>query len=288
MTATTSKPKPGRLIVQSSVGVPLHLDIAPVGDRIVAVGLDYAIIVFGAVAMVLLAVFGGFSLDSAIVRACIILFLFLLRNFYFTWFELRWRGQTPGKRRRRLRVIDVEGRELTREALVVRNLTREVEVFMPLMVLSSGPQLWPGLPGWIQLLPLAWILVFANMPFFNRQRQRVGDMIAGTVVIVSPQPALLEDMSEAAPGAIEFTRQQLSVYGVYELQTLEGVLRKYDEGEYDLAERVADTIARKIEWTGPAADPQVFLRSFYAALRGHLEHELLLGRRRVDKYDTSR
>ena len=44
--------------------------------------------------------------------------LFLLRAFYFTWFEIRWNGATPGKKRVHVRVVDAHGGPLTTEALV--------------------------------------------------------------------------------------------------------------------------------------------------------------------------
>ena len=67
-----------------------------------------------------------------------LLISFLLRNFYFTIFEVYWRGATPGKRLMHLRVIDRKGGRLKADAIFARNLMREVEIFMPLTLLFSG------------------------------------------------------------------------------------------------------------------------------------------------------
>ena len=76
--------------------------------------------------------------------------------------------------------------------------------------------------------PFSRLIFFAFMPLFNKQRRRVGDLIAGTMVIRTPQSPLLSDIAEKVVSAperadtgIRFTEAQLSKYGVYELQTLE-------------------------------------------------------------------
>jgi len=103
---------------------------------------------------------------------------FLIGNFYFIAFELRWQGQTPGKRILGLRVVDRRGGALTGSTVAARNLMREIEVFMPLRLL-----LFPfatATDAWLVLLALAWMSIFTLMPLFNRDRMRVGDMVAGT------------------------------------------------------------------------------------------------------------
>ncbi len=90
--------------------------------------------------------------------------------------------------------------------------------------------------------------------------------------------------------AFVFSEAQLSVYGIYELQVLEDVLR--GEVRADTLEEahaaVADRIAKKIEWGAkiPKREATRFLQEFYAALRAHLEKRLLFGKRKADKFSS--
>lgn len=299
-------------------GIPLSFVIASAGDRIVAFLLDMLIITGVVLGFVLLATAAGDDRTGhSWTGAVAILTLFILRNFYFTIFELRWQGRTPGKRSRKLRVIDARGGMLRADAVIVRNLVRDLEVFLPAQVLASPKALWPGAPGWATLLAVLWMLVFALMPLWNRDRQRIGDLIAGTLVVEAPSARLLEDLSSAQPTTLvpiappaasaglaplaatpaaavaaavatptySFTREQLSVYGIYELQVLEDVLRKEGPDAEQAVEVVCEKIRKKIGWTGGAVRPRRFLHEFYAAQRARLEHQLLFGKRKASKED---
>ena len=81
------------------------------------------------------------------------------------------------------------------------------------------------------------------------------------------------------------------VYGIFELQVLEDLLRR-PPGElgHDTAIRtVADKTAAKIGYAaGVAPAERLPAGDFYAALRAHLEQKMLFGKRREDKYARSR
>jgi uncharacterized RDD family membrane protein YckC len=291
-------------------GVPLVVELADRGARAAAFVLDMVFIILIMVAGLFALIFTAEVLRvwSFVIG---ILGFFLLRIFYFPIAELAWRGATPGKRILGLKVIDRHGGPLKPEAVVVRNLMREVEVFMPLTVLAV-PRL-TGFEAMEQLLMLAWIGIFTLMPLFNRDGLRVGDMVAGTLVIAAPKAALLPDLTqrqksvvpltrarEARASRYRFTTAQLGHYGVYELQTLEAVLRRAETGSLAGRQEIARRIRAKIGWpdADPAAsdpvapdpagfDATAFLEAFYAAQRAHLERRMLFGHRRRDKHDRS-
>ena len=278
------------LEIMTPEGVPIILRIAPAGDRASAFVVDMMLLtlllaVMGIVGSI---VAGGLGWAAAIV----IFALFLSRTFYFTWFEIRRHGSTPGKRRVGLRVVDAHGGPLTAEAVIARNLTREVEVFLPLSAVIAPTGMGLGGPGWLQLVALIWVFVFALVPLFNRRRMRAGDLIAGTLVIVEPRTTLLADLGrgrpaeEGAASPFSFTEAQLDIYGNYELQVLEDVLRRARGNAADpkTLDAVARKICKKIKWTDDVGKPEPFLRAFYAALRARLEHRLLLGRAKADKH----
>jgi len=270
-------------------GVPIRFAVALAGDRLGALLLDLVLIglIVLAVMIPLIALAASGAVAMDVLGAFALLVVFLVRTFYFAFFELTWQGQTPGKRRLSIRAVDARGGPLTAEAVIARNLTRELELFLPLIALAAPGALFPGAPGWFAVVPLGWMLVLGFLPLLNKDRLRVGDLVAGTVVVRIPEAILLEDLATRTPAApLAFTEKQLDVYGVYELQVLEGVLRTAPQAGASQAMRtVAATIREKIEWEGAVGDDQAFLRAFYAALRGRLERRLLFGKRRGSKHD---
>jgi uncharacterized RDD family membrane protein YckC len=275
--------------VTTPEGVPLQLTVAGAGDRLGALLLDQLFIGLCALALAipLLWLLGRGLVQQDLVLAALILGVFLLRNVYYPFFELSWQGRTPGKRLLKIRVVDRHGGPLRAEAVMARNLTRELEIFLPLAAASGAGTFFPGAPGVARLLALGWLLLFGLLPLFNRDRLRVGDLLAGTMVVLQPEPILLPDLSaeDAPAGADGFSPAQLDAYGVYELQVLEDVLRASGPGRRETLEAVAAKIRARIGWEGREAD-EAFLRRYYAALRGRLEGRLLFGKRRADKHDT--
>lgn len=278
--------------VRTPEGISLPFRVAALGDRLKAFLIDLLLIVAGTVVIWLLALVSvpaGGWLGVAVA----LLASFLLRNFYFILCEVNWGGRTVGKRAAGLRVIARHGGPLTAEAVLARNLTRDLELFLPLTVFFAPQALIPGAPGWAALVALLWLLVFAFLPFFNRDRLRCGDLIAGTLVVEAPAPVLLPDLAEPprhrpTPEAeITFTREQLDVYGIRELQVLEDLLRRSAQGT--LADQVLDEVAGKVKakigWPRERRDvpTREFLQAFYAAQRGRLEQRLLFGERRERK-----
>ena len=156
------------LIIETPERVPLHFALASIGNRFLACAIDHAIQVLVlaiiAVGFIILANFadlqGALSSAPKWVYAVMILLLFLILTGYFAFFEWLWRGQTPGKRWLKLRVIREDGRPITFWESSVRNLIRSFDM-MPAPFYSIG-----------------LISVFSTT-----RDQRVGDMIAGTVVV---------------------------------------------------------------------------------------------------------
>jgi uncharacterized RDD family membrane protein YckC len=268
-------------------GVSLPVELADYGERLSAFFIDWVIWTVATIAIYLPIVLLIGKAGSILIAISVALFVgFIIRNLYFVYFEIAWRGATPGKRAVGLRVIDRHGGPLLPTSVIARNLTREVEMFLPLGILMSGGRAAGGGVDWEQLSLAIWMLFFALLPAINRDRMRGGDLIAGTMVIALPKRALSSDLVDGMV-QFSFSEQQLRAYGAFELQVLEELLRRPDSAEtMRVLNDVCDKICRKIIWTAPVPPNQVtlFLRDFYTAERAFLEREQLYGKGRADKH----
>ncbi|RME23093.1 MAG: RDD family protein [Deltaproteobacteria bacterium] len=154
-----------------SLDVRLDLPLAHVGSRAMAQWIDLWI-VWGAM-LVLVALtwtvttvvapdLGDRAMGAAL--ALSVLAIFLVQWGYFFAFELLWQGQTPGKRVFGLRVVTVEGHPPGVLPAMIRNMVRLVDV----------------MPGVYGIGSLAMML--------SPRAQRLGDRVAGTVVIREDPP----------------------------------------------------------------------------------------------------
>ena len=272
-------------------GAALNLKIATATERAGAFLLDFALQIMMIIASVFIIAWMfssmGFS-GLAIAGSISAVVVFLLRNFYFIFFEIGRKAATPGKRALGLRVAARNGDRLTANAVLARNFMRELEVSLPLSLLLMTVE--DEVSAWIRLMGVAWTAVFVLFPLFNRDKLRVGDLIAGTIVIHAPRTKLKKDITSAAPLATSsnfaFTTAELDAYGIHELHVLEDVLRQSTrEIKARVAERIREKIGRE-QQTGE--DDLAFLESYYAALRHRLEQQMLFGERKEDKFDTGR
>jgi uncharacterized RDD family membrane protein YckC len=117
---------------------------------------------------------------------------------YFAIFEILWKGQTPGKRFTGIRVIKESGRPINAFEAIGRNLMRAVD----------------GLPG-IYGVGLVCMMC-------NRQSRRLGDFVAGTVVVhekpteeVRPSWNTATEASAATPGLGQVTADELVLIETY-------------------------------------------------------------------------
>ena len=92
-------------------------------------------------------------------------------------------------------------------------------MFLPFTALVIGPG-ETGVSAMMNLLLMVWLGGFVLLPFFNKDKLRAGDMVAGTWVIRSPKLELAKDISTKAKADLaddfQFTEAQLSTYGEHE------------------------------------------------------------------------
>ncbi len=300
-TAATGTGNKRERVLITPEGIAVPVTVASRGARIGALILDFVLLYLGI--MLFVIVLGWIAsglleeilsgVDETVSGAAEFLFivfvlvLFLARYGYFMAFELGPRGATFGKRAVGIRVAARDGGKLTPEAVIARNLLRDIELLMPLVFLMVAPS---GEWGSYGYAGLAWLLVILAIPLLNKDALRAGDIIAGTWVVEAPRTKLADALSTqgAAKGTsgltgarYDFGETELAIYGERELQTLERVLR---EDQEDAISAVHETICRKIGWDPGAGDEKAFLEAFYAQLRAKLETDMRFGKRKADKH----
>lgn len=159
------------LQIRTPEGVRFSLPLAGPAERMLAWLIDTLCVVAAmSVVQNLLAALA--PLDPDAVGATLTIGYFVLQTGYTMILEWWWRGQTVGKRVMQIRVTDAEGLRLQLNQVVIRNLMRVVDG-LPLLYGAGG---------------VASVL--------TRHSQRLGDLVAGTVVI-RQRPGSQSDVTEA-------------------------------------------------------------------------------------------
>jgi uncharacterized RDD family membrane protein YckC len=152
--------------VNTPEGINLLLSPAGPMPRMLAWMIDVLIrLVIYTLTFIVLAVLGASGGGLALIIT------FLVEWFYPVYFELFHHGQTPGKKSLHLYVVQDNGSPVTPAASMIRNLLRFVD-----------------------FLPLFYGFGLASM-LLNRRFQRLGDLVAGTVVLYKEDP-LKEDLED--------------------------------------------------------------------------------------------
>ena len=272
-----SKGYADQLNIETPEQVELRFPIAGIGSRFLGILTDS--IIQGAT---LLFLFLGFALIvSAAPKvpgaaaalsdtgakwfvAGVVLFYFVLYWGYYSLFEAFWNGQTPGKRLFKIRVIKDSGRQITLFEALARNLLRVID-----------------------MLPSFYLVGVITM-LCNREQKRLGDLVAGTIVVHerSDEQPLMTHTSRTFTASLysqplEVTREPASA-----LVSADGVAR-LDAGDLnvidtffsraldldldkraEIASRMADRMSAKMQVPLPeGVAPERVLESISHAMR---------------------
>jgi uncharacterized RDD family membrane protein YckC len=225
-----------KLTIDTPEQTALEFPLAGIGSRFLALAVDTAIqlgaFIILAIALGLaipaLRIFGSIAPQWAI--AALIVSGFTIYYGYFAFFEAAWNGQTPGKRYAQLRVMKDDGRPISAYDAIARNLLRIVD----------------------QLPAFYGIAMFSV--FFSKQNKRLGDFVAGTVVVhektVESARPFLDIHTDDAADAYDVSR----ITGD-ELHLIETFLQRRDTFDPALRGSMAAQIAARI---GQKLEVQVY------------------------------
>jgi uncharacterized RDD family membrane protein YckC len=214
------------LIIETPEQTSLEFPLAGVGSRFLAIAADLAIQFVAAFILVLIAVFAlpaiNFTrLGPQWFLAGVGILIYVLNSGYFALFEAIWNGQTPGKRYAQIRVIKDDGRPISAYDSIARNFLRVVDE-----------------------MPSFYIIGVLSI-FLSKQNKRLGDYVAGTVVvhektIQDARPFLETKTDNSWP---MFDTSQITVD---ELRVIETFLHRRDSFEPSLRTGMAAKITRRI------------------------------------------
>jgi len=161
-----------QLKIDTPEQIALELPLAGIGSRFLGLAIDtllqwvlyfvvFLIFLGAAYTVPSIGKLGRYFqwIPESFVPALVILFIFCIYWGYFAFFEIIWKGQTPGKRVAGIRVIHTSGRPINAYEAIGRNLLRAID----------------GLPGMYGVGIVCMML--------NNQHRRLGDYVAGTVVV---------------------------------------------------------------------------------------------------------
>jgi uncharacterized RDD family membrane protein YckC len=222
---------------------PARRTVAYIVDLILRVVI---VIGFGVIAL-MGGLLGGGEFGAAS-GGLLLLVWFVVEWFYYVLWESLLNGRTPGKAALRLRVVTQSGHPLHVADSMLRNLLRAAD-----------------------FLPFGYVIGFLVMAR-DRQFRRLGDLVAGTMVVVvdrhgvAPplviQPPPQEWELRALPARVPLSAE--------ELDAVELFLRKQPRlaiaRSYELAEIVAPLFARRLGFG--RTDPQRLLQLLYHQARG--------------------
>jgi uncharacterized RDD family membrane protein YckC len=226
--------------------VPLSLDLAGLGSRMIALIIDLLIQTAVLLPMGIAVAAAGGQGSTALTIALIVTF-FVVWFGYFPFFEGIWNGRTPGKRAQSLRVVRDDGHPVSLGPVLVRNILRLVDQ-----------------------LPTFYVVGVVSI-LVTRRSQRLGDLAAGTVVIrehrrAAPQPMELSEGEHGLAAGIDASglteRDYELIRSFLQRQNLDPHVRQ------SLARDVVATISPRVgRPPAPGADEEEFLRAVVAAYR---------------------
>ncbi|QHG17968.1 RDD family protein [Nostoc sp. ATCC 53789] len=248
-----------RITFQTPESVELEFTLAGIGNRALALLIDYTVLGITLLLFVLTwTVFSTqlvnfledlfTSLPSLDIWLLAIFFIiaFAIYISYFVFFETLWFGQTPGKRVAKIRVVRDDGRLIGLQQATLRSLLRPFD---------------------------ETLFIGAFLIMFGSREKRLGDLAAGTIVIQTETPIAsatltiseqakelyeqliqIADLSKLLPDDFAVIREYLQRRAAMSLKARASLSLK-------LAEQVVAII--NLESLPEAVTPDVFLEAVY-------------------------
>lgn len=235
-----------RIVISTPEGVDLEASVAGVGTRFLAILVDLSVWLL---LFVILGIFVSLSRIASRQLSSIVgvVGIFVIVFGYDIICETFNRGRTPGKAALGLRVIQVDGNREGFFNSAIRNLVRLIEVF---------------------LFPIIAVTAITT----SAKRQRVGDMLANTVVInerAARAPALQLLLPAAYLDDAPFLLWDTSAVSAADLAVVRRFLERRSmlvpAARWSIGSDLADRIKQRVGGAPDGWQPEAFLEAVVAA-----------------------
>lgn len=247
--------------IRTPESVELEFTLAGIGNRTLALLIDYTVLGSAIAILVLLASLiaeqltdlatllgGGTDAVELWLAAIFLLVLFAVFVSYFVIFEVVWQGQSPGKRVAHIRVIQENGRPPGLFQATLRSLLRPVD----------------------DILFLGFFLIV-----LGQREKRLGDWLAGTLVVQNEQSTSTKSL-QTSPAANQVANQLSDLADLSQLTpddflVIRAYLTRRTQMKKEAKSQVSLQLARQAKQiiqleTLPAdMSPDVFLEAVYLA-----------------------
>lgn len=195
--------------------VQVDLPLAGIGSRSMAAAVDHLVLLVLQVLWLLTATtLAGFSIiEGTLIPVIMVSGFFLLQWGYFAVLEMSTGGKTVGKKILGLRVVSHVGGRPSAAALLIRNFIRTFDLLIGVPLMAIDPR-----------------------------HRRLGDMLAGTIVVHEQQTARDHVQLRRFPAS----------WGGEEVAVVEGFLARAHRLEGDRAQHLADQMLQWIRTSEPA------------------------------------
>jgi uncharacterized RDD family membrane protein YckC len=257
-----------RIHFETPENVQVSYPVAGLGTRFVAYIIDSILLWIILIIVIIVAIIGGLASDKMLqdlartmqkggagqaaefpmyVVGLGILIFGLGSFFYYGLSEFFMAGQTIGKRQVSLRVVKVDGFSLDASSIFMRNLFRIVDH-----------------------IPVLWVV-----PALSKKSQRLGDMVAGTI-IVKEEAAKVSSLRErllerpAAEALFYFTAVHLGRARPQDFEAVEKLIERWFELNEVMREKLlhsmCEPLAKRLQMEVPDPDKRLrFLEELLAA-----------------------
>lgn len=243
-----------RFNLETPESVELEFNLAGIGNRAYALCLDYLFL--GLTLIVVLIVwsllivyaayadFWSFEQLELWLFAIQLLIIFFIYTGYFVVFETLWQGQTPGKRWVKIRVIKDDGTPVSVTHSLLRALLRPIDD-----IFFLG----------------AFLIVF------SKREKRLGDLLAGTLVVREEQSRLRDKMRLSVQA--QNLAPTLNVSGLLpeEFATIREYLERREQFTPEARTNLGDKLANRVitllelEEVPKGTTPELLLEAVYLA-----------------------
>jgi uncharacterized RDD family membrane protein YckC len=257
------------LKVHTAQNVELEFPVGNIGQRLLSAFIDLVVVIvyYFIANWIYGAMFGLGPFDKPNLIAILCLFILPI-SLYLPACEFLWKGQTVGKAVMRMRVVRIDGSSPSLGDIILRWLLRTIDVklgflfifFIPSNPTTDAQQFFYGLAVFFMVMPIPviGIVSMATSPI----AQRLGDRIAGTVVIKSKRTFSLNDtILKATESDYEVSYPNVMKLSDRDIHIIKAAVDQADKYKDYVNVGVLAAKAKKILEVTDDSRPYVFLKT---------------------------